>query len=222
MIHIEGVEFTYPGHAFRLRVPRMRVGAGERVAIVGPSGSGKTTLLHLIAGILVPGSGDVSVGGSSLPSMRETARRAFRLRAMGLVFQEFELIEHLNVLENILLPCRISPAVRLTPGHRERARSLARDMGIERELNRYVRRLSQGERQRVAMCRALVLEPPLLLCDEPTGNLDPVTKEHVLDGLFAQVARGHTTLVAVTHDHGLLSRFDATIDFTALQTGGAP
>jgi ABC-type lipoprotein export system ATPase subunit len=129
------------------------------------------------------------------------------------VFQEFELLEHLDVLDNILLPCRITRAVQLHQKHRDRAAELAREVGIDDKLRRYVRKLSQGERQRVALCRALLLEPPLLLCDEPTGNLDPANREHVLDILFDYVRRNQTTLLTVTHDHDLLPRFDETVDF---------
>ncbi len=213
MIHITNLEFQYHQSEFRLRVPEMSVPAGASVAVVGPSGSGKTTLLNLVAGILATSAGRVMTNSVDLGALSKTARRDFRIRHVGLVFQEFELLEHLNVLDNILLPCRITPAVQLRSEHRDRAAHLARDLGIDDKLNRYVRKLSQGERQRVALCRALLLEPPLLLCDEPTGNLDPTSKEHVLDILFAYVRRNGTTLLTVTHDHALLPRFDETIDF---------
>ena len=150
--------------------------------------------------------------------LSDNARRAFRIQNIGLVFQEFELIEHLNVLDNILLPCRIPPAIRLQQAHRERAAELASEVGLADKLRRYARQLSQGERQRVALCRALLLEPPLLLCDEPTGNLDPINKLHVLDVLFDYVRRHDTTLLTVTHDHELLSRFDETIDCKQFHT----
>jgi len=213
MIQITNLEFQYHQSDFRLCVPEMSVPAGATVAVVGPSGSGKTTLLNLVAGILTTSAGRVMTNKVDLATLREPARRDFRIRKVGLVFQEFELLEHLNVLDNILLPCRISPAIQLRSEHRDRATHLARDLGIDDKLNRTVRKLSQGERQRVALCRALLLEPPLLLCDEPTGNLDPTSKEHVLDILFAYVRRHGTTLLTVTHDHELLPRFDETIDF---------
>ena len=177
----------------------------------------KTTLLHLIAGILVPHGGSVSTHAVEVSALREAARRDFRLRNIGLVFQEFELLEHLSVLDNILLPCRISPAIRLRQSHRDRATELARDVGLADKLRRYVRKLSQGERQRVALCRALLLEPPLLLCDEPTGNLDPVNKSQVLKLLFDYVHAHDTTLLTVTHDYDLLSHFSETIDCKTFQ-----
>ena len=212
MIALKDVEFSYPHSSFCLRVPEMIISQGATVALIGPSGSGKTTILNLIAGVLVPGSGLISTNEVQLSKLSDNARRAFRIQNIGLVFQEFELIEHLNVLDNILLPCRITPAIRLQQAHRERAAELAREVGLADKLRRYARQLSQGERQRVALCRALLLEPPLLLCDEPTGNLDPINKLHVLDVLFDYVRRHDTTLLTVTHDHELLSRFDETID----------
>ena len=220
MIQISELEFQYRPGEFCLRVPQMSVSKGTTVAVIGPSGSGKTTLLQLVAGILVPSAGNLTVAGLEVSALDQAARRAFRIRQVGLVFQEFELLDHLTVLDNILLTCRITPTVQLRAEHRERAAELAREVGIFDKLSRYVRKLSQGERQRVAICRALLLEPPLLLCDEPTGNLDPANKAHVLDILFEYIHRNDTTLLAVTHDHTLLTRFDETVDFERLHAAG--
>jgi putative ABC transport system ATP-binding protein len=212
MIQISDLDFQYRDSEFRLRVPKMQVARGETVALIGPSGSGKTTILNLVAGILTPHAGRISTNEVEVSTLGEGARRAFRVQNIGLVFQEFELLEHLTVLDNILLPCRITPAIQLQQAHRERAAALAREVGLADKLRRFVRKLSQGERQRVAICRALLLEPPLLLCDEPTGNLDPINKAHVLKILFDYVRRHNTTLLTVTHDYELLSHFDETID----------
>ncbi len=212
MIQIRDLDFQYHDSKFRLRVPEFHVARGSTVALVGPSGSGKTTILNLAAGILVPQQGQVVTNSVNLTELGEHQRRAFRITTIGLVFQEFELLEHLTVFDNILLPCRITGAIRLTAAHRERAAFLANDVGLGDKLDRHVGRLSQGERQRVAICRALLLEPPLLLCDEPTGNLDPGNKAHVLQILFDYVRRHRTTLLTVTHDHQLLPQFDETID----------
>ncbi len=212
MISFEDLTFHYRDGDFHLSVPRFEVEAGTTVAVVGPSGSGKTTLLNLAAGILTPDSGTVRTKGVDVSSLSEAARRDFRLQNIGLVFQEFELLDHLNVLDNILLPCRITSKISLNQGHRDRAAELAQEVGIGDKLHRFVRKLSQGERQRVAICRALLLQPPLLLCDEPTGNLDPINREHVLDILFDYVRRTGATLLAVTHDHGMLPRFDVAFD----------
>ncbi|HUG69804.1 MAG TPA: ATP-binding cassette domain-containing protein [Pirellulaceae bacterium] len=212
MIVLKDVEFSYPGSDFRLQVPEMIVSPGATVALIGPSGSGKTTILNLIAGILVPSSGLISTNAVNLSACGDSARRAFRVQNIGLVFQEFALLEHLSVLDNILLPCRITSAIQLRQAHRDRAAELARDVGLADKLRRYVCKLSQGERQRVAICRALLLEPPLLLCDEPTGNLDPANKTQVLKILFDYVSCHNTTLLTVTHDYELLPHFDETID----------
>lgn len=220
VISIANVTFRYASSDFHLSVPSFRVEPGATVAVVGPSGSGKTTLLNLAAGILVPDSGEVRTNEVAVSSLREPARRDFRVLNIGLVFQEFELLEHLSVMDNILLPCRVTSRIRLSEAHRDRAVELAREVGIGDKLRRYVRKLSQGERQRVAVCRALLLEPPLLLCDEPTGNLDPANKEHVLDILFDYVRGSDATLLAVTHDHGMLSRFDETFDVGQFHSTG--
>ena len=133
-------------------------------------------------------------------------------RGIGLVFQEFELLEYLSVLDNILLPYRINPSLRYTPDVGERAARLADQVGIGDKLRRHPDRLSQGERQRVAVCRAVLPQPRLLLADEPTGNLDPVNAARVLDILFDYAGDSGATFVAVTHDQSLVSRFAQTID----------
>jgi ABC-type lipoprotein export system ATPase subunit len=213
MIRVSELVFRYRGSDFRLHVPDLEVARGSTVALVGASGSGKTTLLHLLAGILVPDSGKIETNGVEITRLDDAARRRFRIRGVGLVFQEFELLEYLNVLDNILLAYRIHPALRLDASVRERAAALARRVGIGDKLGRYVGRLSQGERQRVAVCRALLPEPSLLLADEPTGNLDPANREQVLDILFDYVRASGATLAAVTHDREILDRFERVIDF---------
>jgi len=122
-------------------------------------------------------------------------------------------MEHLNVLDNILLPFRIHPVLHLSDAVRDRACALAEEVAVADKLRRDVTHLSQGERQRVAVCRALLTQPGLLLADEPTGNLDPANKEHVLDIVFDQARKHDSTLVVVTHDHSVLDRFDRTLDF---------
>lgn len=213
MISITNLHFSYPEGDFALAVPELTVTSGERVAIIGPSGSGKTTLLNLIAGIRTPQRGSISTAQSDVGGLDEAERRAFRIAHLGLVFQEFELLEYLTVLDNVLLPYRINGALRLTAEVRSRAEGLAEKVGIADKLKRFVDQLSQGERQRVAICRALVTEPELILADEPTGNLDPTNKDRVLDILFDYADERGTTLVAVTHDHDLLPRFERIVDF---------
>jgi len=213
MIELEDLEFRYGQGDFRLRIRELTVERGAKVAVVGPSGSGKTTFLHLVAGIDLPRAGRVVTGGTELSALDDAARRAFRIRNLGLVFQEFELLEYLNVLDNILLPYRIDPVLSLDAGVRERAARLAKRVGIGDKLGRFANRLSQGEKQRVAVCRALLVEPELLLADEPTGNLDPANKGRVLDILVDHAEESGATLVLVTHDRDLLERFERVIDF---------
>jgi len=213
MIQIEALRFHYGDGDFRLRIPELAVDAGTTTAFIGPSGSGKTTLLNLIAGIIRPEAGRVETSGVEVSGMSDEERRRFRITTVGLVFQEFELLEYLTVLDNILLPYRIHSALTLDSNVRERAATLAERVGISDKLDRHPRRLSQGERQRVAVCRAVLTDPPLLLTDEPTGNLDPVNRERVLDILFDYVTDSGTTLVSVTHDHEILSRFGRVVDF---------
>ena len=212
IVELEAVRFRYPEGEFALGVPALRVAPGERVAIVGPSGSGKTTLLHLMAGIVRPQRGRVSIAGTEVSALDEAESRAFRLAHIGLVFQEFELLEYLTVLENVLLPIRLDPARSPGPADRERAEGLALRLGIAHVLARHPRRLSQGERQRAAVCRALVTGPPLLLADEPTGNLDPPNKDLVLAALFEICREQGATLLTVTHDRDLVPQFDRAID----------
>jgi len=204
---------------FRLCIDRLDVERGSAVACVGPSGSGKTTLLSLIAGIVQPVDGRVETDGVEVGGLAESERRRFRIEHIGLVFQEVELLEYLSVIDNILLPYRINDVLRLDPNVRQRADELARRVGIADKLARRPGSLSQGERQRAAVCRAVLPRPPLLLADEPTGNLDPANKDKVLDILFEYAAESGSTMLAVTHDHDVLERFDRTIDFKEFQRG---
>lgn len=213
MIQIADLQFAYPKSFFQLNIDRLEFREAQTTAVVGSSGSGKTTLLHLIAGILLPDKGEIRVGGSTLTKLSDSERRRFRLTKVGFIFQEFELIEYLNVVDNVLLAARIDSAVTLTPQLRSRAVELLETVGLKKHAKKSIIRLSQGERQRVAICRALLLQPKLILADEPTGNLDPVTSNHILDLLFAAVRAESSTLVMVTHDHSLLHRFDETVDF---------
>ena len=219
MIRIRDLDFRYGGGDFRLRIPELDVERGATAAFIGPSGSGKTTLLNLIAGIAVPAAGHVQTDGVEVASLSDEARRSFRITRVGLVFQEFELLEYLTVLDNILLPYRINATLRLGRETRERAADLAERLGIADKLGRHSRNLSQGERQRVAVCRAVLPEPALVLADEPTGNLDPANADRVREILFDYASRRQATLLAVTHDHRILERFGRVIDFDTLGRG---
>ena len=217
MIAISGLRFQYPGSAFALNISEFRVAAGEKVAVIGPSGAGKTTLLKIISGIVAPLAGNVHVGGMSLHGLDDAARRAFRITRIGFVFQELELLDYLNVFDNIVHTYRINPVLRLDASVRQRAHALADEVGLGGKLRRMPNELSQGERQRAAVCRALLAEPDLILADEATGNLDPANKIRILDLLFQTSQRRQASLLAVTHDHELLPRFDRVVNFRSFQ-----
>lgn len=215
-LHVSDLRFAYPGDAFRLHVPQLKIGAGKALALAGPSGAGKSTLLRLLAGLLAPAAGQVRLGPTSLETLNHEQRRAFRLRHIGLVFQDFALLDYLSVVENILLPHQFrsdagAPA-------RDKAQYLARCLQISQYLGKRVSHLSQGERQRVAVARALVHEPQFIFADEPTASLDPARGRIVVDLLIEDARRRGACLVMVTHDPGLLPFFDQTVrmeDFAA-------
>lgn len=221
MIQIEDLHYTYPSSDFELNIPELHLRQGETLAVIGPSGSGKTTLLNLISGILPVQSGTVQVDNKSIHQLNDRQRRQFRLRQIGFIFQDFELLDYLNVLDNILHCYRISSSLTLDRNTRERAMELAREMGLMDKLKRYPKALSQGERQRVAICRALLPGPSLLLADEATGNLDPGNKQRALDTLYHYVDAHDASLLAVTHDHELLPQFDHVVDFNTFRIRGS-
>jgi len=181
---------------------------GEAYALLGPSGCGKTTLLQLVAGVMAPDRGRVRVGETDVTALADAACRSFRIRTIGMVFQEFELIEHLGVVDNIALPARISNDVALD---RARAVGLAEGVGLGDKLDRGPRRLSQGERQRVAVCRALYTRPSLVVADEPTGNLDSANGRYILEMLMELRLEEGAALVLATHDADVASSADREV-----------
>ena len=216
LIQAKELVYSYPTGGFSLRLPKLSIEPGETIAITGPSGSGKTTLLNIIAGILRPESGSLTIDGTELTRIDERTARNFRASRIGLIFQEFELLEYLTVQDNILLPYRINRQLSLSSAVRARATELTRRTGISDKLGRFPEQLSQGERQRVAVCRALITQPDLVLADEPTGNLDPKNKLTVRDLLLEMAREQNATLLTVTHDHDLVTHFDRTLDFSQL------
>ena len=219
MIAIEGLKFSYRAGDFALSVPHLTVDDGDAVAIVGPSGSGKSTLLNLTAGVLTPDAGRIDVGGTQVSALSERDSRAFRAETIGFVFQDFGLLDYLTAWENILHPYRICRVLHLTHEVRKRSEALAERLGVAKLLNRRPEALSHGECQRVAICRALLPMPRIILADEATGNLDPENKSAILSLLFDTVRTDGSTLLAVTHDHELLPKFDRVIDFREFSAG---
>jgi lipoprotein-releasing system ATP-binding protein len=187
-----------------LRHVDLEIEAGSLAAIVGPSGSGKTTLPYLLGALDSPDEGTVEIGGTDLASLDGARLARFRSKTLGFIFQFHQLLPDFNALENVMMPSRI--AGRPAREALERARSLLGEVGLEDRATHYPNQLSGGEQQRVAICRALALEPPLLLADEPTGNLDPATGRRVLDLLIEMQTRRGMTAVLVTHNPEVANR----------------
>jgi putative ABC transport system ATP-binding protein len=203
-IRVDDVVKTYPaasGGVVAVDHVSLDVAEGEFVAVVGRSGSGKSTLLNLLAGIDRPTSGTVQAVGADLGSMSESGLAAWRGGAVGLVFQFFQLLPTLTVVENVMLPMDFARTVPARK-RRDRARDLLERVGISEQADKLPSALSGGQQQRAAIARALANDPPLLLADEPTGNLDSVTAEAVL-ALFAQLNVEGRTIVVVTHERDI-------------------
>ena len=216
MIKLSNIEFSYPNSDFHLEFSELEFRQGSKTAIIGPSGFGKTTLLNLISGICLPQSGNVTVRDTQVNLLKDNARRTFRLLNIGFVFQDFKLLDYLNVMDNILLPFRINNALLIHEKIKRRTREVAALLGMEEKLLKYPGKLSQGERQRVAICRAILNDPLVILADEPTGNLDPENKQRIMEILYDYVQERKSTLITVTHDHELLQGFDTIVDFKEL------
>ncbi len=182
----------------------LQVQSGEAVAVVGPSGSGKSTLLALLAGLDRASSGSLHLLGQRLDELDEEQRAALRAGKVGFVFQSFQLMEGLSALENVQLPLELAEL----EDPEARARELLDEVGLGERLDHLPQRLSGGEQQRVALARAFALRPQVLFADEPTGNLDPVTGERVIELMFSLRERFGTTLLLVTHDLDLAARCD--------------
>jgi putative ABC transport system ATP-binding protein len=216
MIELKNIDFQYANSDFRLKVDRLNFESDTKTAIIGPSGFGKTTLLNIISGISLPQSGNVMIKGETVNRMTDANRRTFRLKHIGFIFQDFKLLDYLNVMDNILLPFRINKALKAGSNSRHRVSELAESLSMADKLSKYPEKLSQGERQRVAICRALINEPQIILADEPTGNLDPDNKQKIMSILFDYVTLRQSMLITVTHDHELLRGFDRIVDFKNL------
>ena len=194
-----------------LREIDLAVTPGEAVAVVGASGSGKSTLLAILAGLDTPTSGKVELDGQDIFSIDEDMRAELRGRSVGFVFQSFQLLASLTALENVMLPLELANDA----DAEARARSILKRVGLGERLHHYPRHLSGGEQQRVALARAFVVQPKLLLADEPTGSLDADSGAEVITLLFEMNREYGTTLVLVTHDEGLAKRCSRIVRLTA-------
>lgn len=187
----------------------LTVEAGERVAMMGPSGSGKSTLLHCLAGVLRPDAGSVMFDGVDVSSLSESRRSRLRLARMGVVFQFGDLVPELSLVENVMLPAQL---LGLSSGRaRSRALSLLDELGVADVADRRAGTVSGGQAQRAAVARAIVHEPAVIFADEPTGSLDTVNAELVLDALVDLAGRAGAALVVVTHDHQVAAHLDRLV-----------
>jgi putative ABC transport system ATP-binding protein len=205
VIRARGVDKVVPtaeGQLIILDGIDLEINAGESVAVVGASGSGKTTLLGILAGLDLPTRGTVTLVGRELTSLDEEQRARVRGEEVGFVFQTFQLLGSLTALENVMLPAELHGE----PDARDQARQLLEKVGLGARTAHYPRQLSGGEQQRVAIARAFASRPNVLFADEPTGNLDTATGQHIIDLLFELNEEFSTTLVLVTHDERLAAR----------------
>ncbi|MCP5183133.1 MAG: ABC transporter ATP-binding protein [Pseudomonadales bacterium] len=208
---ISKVVATAEGELAILEGVSLEIKAGETVAVVGASGSGKTTLLGILAGLDLPSSGRVVLEGSEITALDEEQRALVRGRHVGFVFQSFQLLDSLTALENVMLPAELR-------GDRDAAtaaRELLEKVGLGQRTHHYPRQLSGGEQQRVAIARAFASKPSVLFADEPTGNLDTITGERVIELLFELNREFATTLILVTHDERLAGRCDRRLEIAA-------
>jgi putative ABC transport system ATP-binding protein len=186
----------------------LTVQSGESIAIVGSSGSGKTTLLSILAGLDVPSTGEVYLKQHPLHQFNEEQRSQVRAQHVGFIFQQFLLINSLTALENVMLPAELANM----PDALERGQALLEQVGLADRLDHYPSQLSGGEQQRVAIARAFIAKPDILFADEPTGNLDSKTGQHITDLIFELNAKEGTTLVLVTHDAKLALRCERQVE----------
>ncbi|MBF0446975.1 MAG: ABC transporter ATP-binding protein [Magnetococcales bacterium] len=207
MIKLESINYSLIHGQKQLTILRkvdLTIKAGQMVSLVGPSGSGKSSLLALIAGVETPSSGEIQVNGFSYRGCSADRLARFRGQNMGIVFQDFHLVPALTALENVALPLVLQGDDRAD----EQAREMLDRVGLSHRLSHAPTALSGGEKQRVAIARAFVTRPPLILADEPTGNLDQETSVRIMDLLFDLVQGWKTTLFLVTHDLGLVRQMD--------------
>uniref|UniRef100_E6QP57 Putative ATP-binding ABC transporter protein n=1 Tax=mine drainage metagenome TaxID=410659 RepID=E6QP57_9ZZZZ len=199
MIAVRGVKKWIQNGSRRIEILKginIEIPSGQFIAIVGASGSGKSTLLGLLAGLDSPSEGEILLDGTAIHNLDEASLAEVRGRRIGFVFQSYQLIPTLTALENVLLPFELNCA----GDGIERARSLLRQVGLEQRMDHYPVQLSGGEQQRVALARAFVVEPPIVMADEPTGNLDSENGRNILELLLSHNRDAGTTLVLVTHD----------------------
>ena len=217
-IAISGLRFGYGSGDDILAISELNVRTSQRAFVFGPSGCGKSTLLALVGGVLVPREGDVAILGENLSGMRSAARDRIRADHVGFIFQQFNLVPYLSVVENASLPCRYSRrrfkrACDADGSVAESAARLLSALGIGEELrSRKTTDLSVGQQQRVAAARALIGRPELVIADEPTSSLDADRRREFINLLLSEAGRANSTVIFVSHDASLATHFDVAID----------
>jgi putative ABC transport system ATP-binding protein len=214
-IRLDSLRFYWSKVAdFKIYIPKLEIGRGEKVLLLGESGSGKTTLLSLICGFLSPISGDIFLNEQKLNDLKANKKDQFRSDNIGIIFQQFNLLPYANVIDNITLPLYFSKNrdSRVT-NHREAALNLCRSLQLsESTIVMQANKLSVGQQQRVAVARALIGNPSLIIADEPTSSLDASTQKKFLDLMFRQIEEHKSTLLMVSHDSSISNYFDRTIN----------
>lgn len=214
LVDINGLRFAWNGREDLLHIPRFHLDAGEKVFLHGPSGTGKSTLLALLAGVLLPSAGTILLDGEDVSHMGAAKRDAWRADHIGFVFQQFNLLPWLSVMDNVVLPLRFSPArrQRLQADAANEASRLLQDLKLPSSLwKQPASTLSIGQQQRVAVARALIGRPPLLIADEPTSALDADTQHAFLRLMFSECAQHGSAVLFVSHDMRLSEGFDRVV-----------
>lgn len=230
VVRMDDVTFAWPGRgSFSLAIEAFHVAAAEKLLLIGPSGSGKSTLLSLLCGIATPDDGRIRVLGTDLATLPASARDRFRVEHFGIIFQMFNLLPYLSVIDNVLLPLSFSKKRRQRTADDassidDEARRLLRRLGLDTDVQatRSAARLSVGQQQRVAAARALIGQPEILVADEPTSALDRKHQRHFLELLFSEADAAGTSVVMVSHDETLAPEFDRVVDLTDILVNQVP
>ena len=219
VIQLTDVRFRWPKQEVdQLIIPHLTVNKGEHLFIKGASGSGKTTLLNLLAGIILPQSGSIEILGKTLAQLNARQRDQFRADHLGIIFQQFNLLPYLSILDNVQLPCAFSKRRQsMEPDSLAAARELLLQLGIDEKLmQKSVDKLSVGQQQRTAVARALLGSPEVIIADEPTSALDSENQGRFLDLLFSQTEQRNGTIIFVSHDERLAKNFPQMLDLNEI------
>lgn len=217
VIQINQLRFSWKGQSNEtLSIEQMSIAQGEHVLLRGESGSGKTTLLNLLTGILSPNAGELSLLGEAIQSMKPARRDRFRADHLGIIFQQFNLLPYLSVVDNVTLPCQFSARRRLKAGDQQQtAKRLLNHLGLDKSLfHRSVSDLSVGQQQRVAAARALIGQPEIIIADEPTSSLDTNKRDDFLNLLFQEANAQNSTILFVSHDPAISQHFSKVIELS--------